>query len=106
MDGLAVTLRVEVCKDIVIPETSTLSVEPSLEVQSSSTLDVEVCMNESTHDAAFHVWGDQHTTKSREDKNQTSLEEDVGLKTLLRIARLKNNKWCLKTNKLFLVMPQ
>ena len=78
LDGLAVTLRVVVCGDTVMPATSTLSVEPSFEVQSSSTLDVEVCMDESTHDATFHVVGDQHTTESREDKNHISLEEDVG----------------------------
>ena len=58
LDELAVTLRVEVCEDTVIPAASTLSVESSLEVQSSSTLDVEVCMDESTHDATFHVGGD------------------------------------------------
>lgn len=61
LDGHAVTLRVEVCEDTVIPATSTLSVEPSFEVQSSSTLDVEVCMDESTHDAAYHVVSDDES---------------------------------------------
>ena len=92
MDGLVVTLRVEVCGDIIIPATSTLSVEPSFEVQSSSTLDVEVCMDESTHDATFHVVGDQHTAESREDKNQTSLEEDVGYKTLHKDCKVEEEQ--------------
>ena len=78
MDGLAVTVRVEVCEDTIIPKTSTLSIEPSIGVQSSSTLDVKVCIDESTHDDAFHVGGDQNIVESRENKNQTSLEEDVG----------------------------
>ena len=42
LDGLVVTLRVEVCEDIVILATSTLSFEPSFEVGSSNALYVEV----------------------------------------------------------------
>lgn len=53
-----VALEVELCEDIVITTTSTLPVEPSYEVHSSSTLDIDVCTIDCTHDVVDHEVSD------------------------------------------------
>lgn len=49
------------CEDTVISATSTLPVESSFEVHSSNTLDIDVCMVDCTHDAAYHEVSDVDT---------------------------------------------
>ena len=55
VDGHATTLEVEECEDIVISIASTSSVEPSNEVHSNKTLNIEECLDDSIHDAAYHM---------------------------------------------------
>ena len=50
LDGHAVTLEAEVCEENAKTITSTLPVEPPFEVHNNSTLDVEVCVDDCTHD--------------------------------------------------------
>lgn len=58
VDGHATTLEVEECEDIVISIVSTSLVEPSYEVHSNKTLDIEECLDDSIHDAAYHMVSD------------------------------------------------
>jgi hypothetical protein len=61
LEGDTITLEVEVCEDTVISTASTLPVEPSDEVLNSSTLDVDVCIDDSTHVVADHEVSDVDT---------------------------------------------
>ena len=58
VDGHVATLEVEECEDIVISAASTSSVEPSYEVRSNKTLDIEECLDDSIHDVAYHMVSD------------------------------------------------
>ena len=58
VDGHAVTLEVEVREDTIISAASTSPVEPSYEVQGNRTLDIEGCLEDSIHDAAYHMVSD------------------------------------------------
>lgn len=58
MDGHAVTLEVEELKDTIILVASTSPVEPSYEVYSNRTLDIEVCIDDNIHNIAYHMVSD------------------------------------------------
>ena len=60
--GLVVTWGVEACEEIDIATSSTYLVDPFVIVPSSSTMVVDVCQDDNTHDAMYQEETDEDRT--------------------------------------------